>query len=150
MTNITDADRLEKLDKIMDELAERSTVEVIIVEGTRDIEALRKLEVGGNIRSLQIGNSIVNFCEHLSAEYERFIILTDWDRKGGQFANLLRKAIESCGARYDDSVRANIARLTKKSVKDVQGLPGFIESLRKSVERNSFAKRSIRRTNRKY
>lgn len=150
MTKITDADRLDKLDKIVDELAERSRLEVIIVEGTRDIDALRKLDVDGNIRSLQVGNSIMNFCEQLSSEYERFIILTDWDRKGGQFANLLRKAIESCGARFDDSVRANIARLTKKSIKDVQGLPGFIESLRKSVERNSFSKRSVRRADRKY
>ncbi|HDP96846.1 MAG TPA: hypothetical protein ENN25_04040 [Euryarchaeota archaeon] len=150
MTSITDADRLDRLEKIIDELAERSRVEVIVVEGMRDIEALRKLAVFGNIRSLQVGNSVMNFCEHLSKEYERFIIMTDWDRKGGQFAHLLRKAIESCGARYDDSLRANIARLTKKSVKDVQGLPGFIESLQKAVERNAFAKRSLRRTNRKY
>lgn len=130
---ISEAERLEKLEKIVDELIERSHDEPIIVEGSRDVKALRDLGVDGMIRAVNTGSSIVNFCEALSSEHGRFIILTDWDRKGGQIAHQLERGLESCDVKHDLSPRANIARLTKKEIKDVEGLPGFIRRLQKSV-----------------
>lgn len=133
---MSDADRLEQLEKVIDEMRERSRQEVIIVEGQRDIQALKSLGIDGNIHSIQRGRSIMNLCESLSGEFAGFIILTDWDRKGGQFANLLRKGFEACGRRYDDKIRAQIARLVKKEVKDVEGLPTLFENLQAAVAHN--------------
>ncbi len=130
---ISEAERLEKLEKIIDDLIERSSDEPIIVEGSRDVKALRDLGVAGMIVAVNTGNSIVNFCESMSSEHDRFIVLTDWDRKGGQIAHQLERGFESCDVKRDMSVRANIARLTKKEIKDVEGLPGFIRRLQKSV-----------------
>jgi 5S rRNA maturation endonuclease (ribonuclease M5) len=130
---ISEAERLDKLEKIVDDLIERSSDEPIIVEGSRDVKALRDLGVEGMIQAVNTGNSIVNLCESLSSEHDRFIILTDWDRKGGQIAHQLERGFESCDVKRDMSVRANIARLTKKEIKDVEGLPGFIHRLQKSV-----------------
>lgn len=130
---ISEAERLDKLEKIVDDLIERSSDEPIIVEGSRDIKALRALGVEGMIRAVNTGSSIVNLCESLSSEHDRFIILTDWDRKGGQIAHQLKRGFESCDVRHDMLVRANIARLTKKEIKDVEGLPGLIRRLQKSV-----------------
>jgi 5S rRNA maturation endonuclease (ribonuclease M5) len=130
---ISEAERLEKLEKIIDDLVERSSDEPIIVEGSRDIKALRDLGVEGMIIAVNTGNSIVNFCESMSSEHDRFIVLTDWDRKGGQIAHQLERGFESCDAKHDMSVRANVARLTKKEIMDVEGLPGFIRRLQKSV-----------------
>jgi 5S rRNA maturation endonuclease (ribonuclease M5) len=130
---ISEAERLEKLERIVDDLIERSSDEPIIVEGSRDIKALRDLGIEGMIRAVNTGSSIVNLCESLSSEHDRFIILTDWDRKGGQIAHQLDRGFESCDVKRDMSVRANIARLTKKEIKDVEGLPGFIRRLQKSV-----------------
>lgn len=135
----SEAERLERLERIIAELTERSRSEVIIVEGSRDIQAMKVLGIDGMVRAAHTGNSIMNLCESLSAKHDRFIILTDWDRKGGQFAHLLRKGLKSCGAKYDDTIRAQIARLSKKEIKDVEGLPTYLENLRKSVERNPFS-----------
>jgi 5S rRNA maturation endonuclease (ribonuclease M5) len=130
---ISEAERLDKLEKIIEDLIERSSNEPIIVEGSRDVKALRDLGVEGMILAMNTGSSIVNLCESLSSEHDRFIILTDWDRKGGQIAHQLERGLESCDVKHDMSVRANIARLTKKEIKDVEGLPGFIRRLQKSV-----------------
>lgn len=130
---ISEAERLDKLEKIIEDLIERSSEELIVVEGSRDVKALRDLGVEGMIRAVNTGSSIVNLCESLSSEHDRFIILTDWDRKGGQIAHQLDRGFESCDVKRDMSMRANIARLTKKEIKDVEGLPGFIYRLQKSV-----------------
>lgn len=146
----SDQERLEQLEKIIAELIERSHEELIMVEGIRDIQALRSLGIDGNVRAIQTGNSVINLCESLSSEFSRFIILTDWDRKGGQFAHLLRKAIEACGARHDDVPRTLIARFTKKEVKDVEGLPRYIETLRRAVFGNRCSDDVISGDPRKY
>ena len=129
----TDAERLEKLEKLVEELIERAESEPIIVEGSRDARALREIGIGGHVKILNAGVGIINFCEALSAEHDSFIILTDWDRKGGQIAHQLERGFESCDVKRDMLVRANIARLTKKEIKDVEGLPGFIRRLQRSV-----------------
>jgi 5S rRNA maturation endonuclease (ribonuclease M5) len=130
---ISEAERLEKLEKIVEELVDRSKDEPIIVEGSRDVRALRDLGVDGMIRIVNTGSSIMSLCESLSSEHDRFIILTDWDRKGGQIAHQLDRGFESCDAKRDMGIRANIARLAKKEIKDVEGLPGYMARLRKSV-----------------
>jgi len=130
---ISDAERLEKIEELLEELAERSQSEPIIVEGLRDVRALRNLGVDGLVQIVNTGSSIMNLCESLSSEHDRFIILTDWDRKGGQIAHQLDRGLEACDAKRDMETRANIARLSKKEIKDVEGLPGYISRLRKSV-----------------
>lgn len=130
---ISEAERLEKLERLIDDLIDRSPEEPIIVEGSRDVHALRELGIDGIVQAVNTGSSIMNLCESLSSEHDRFIILTDWDRKGGQIAHQLDRGLESCDAKRDMDIRASIARLSKKEIKDVEGLPGYIRRLRKSV-----------------
>src|SRR5512136_3029957 len=117
---IAEAERLEKLEKIVEELALRSHDEPIVVEGSRDVRSLRELGIDGKVFTVNTGSSIMNLCESLCSEHDRFIILTDWDRKGGQIAHQLDRAFESCDAKRDMDARAEIARLTKKEIKDVE------------------------------
>jgi len=130
---ISEADRLEKLERLVEDLVERSPSEPIIVEGSRDVRALREIGVEGIVKPVNTGIGIINFCEALSAEHDKFIILTDWDRKGGQIAHHLQIGFESVDAKYDSQVRAQMAMLAKKEIKDVESLPSYLERLRKSV-----------------
>jgi 5S rRNA maturation endonuclease (ribonuclease M5) len=130
---ISEAERLEKLEKIVAELIERSESEPIIVEGVRDVRALREIGVEGLVKQVNTGAGIINFCEALAAEYDRFIILTDWDRKGGQIAHHLMIGFESVDVKYDSQLRARMAMLAKKEVKDVESLPSYLDRLRKSL-----------------
>ncbi|MEM2839094.1 MAG: toprim domain-containing protein [Thermoplasmata archaeon] len=133
----SEAERLEMLEEMIEELERRSASEPIIVEGPRDVRAMRELGITGIVKSINTGNSLVNFCAALAAEHDRFIIMTDWDRKGGHIAQLLRKGFEAADAKYDDALRRKIANLTKKELKDIEGFPAYLDRLRKSVEHRS-------------
>jgi 5S rRNA maturation endonuclease (ribonuclease M5) len=130
----SDEERLEMLEELIEELELRGASEPIIVEGPRDVKAMRAVGITGMIIPINTGNSLVNFCATLAAEYRKVIILTDWDRKGGHLAQLLRKGFEAADAKYDELPRRKIASLTRKELKDIEGLPAYIDRLRKTVE----------------
>ena len=121
---------LTNLEEILDELDEASKIMPIIVEGLKDRMALRSLNVNGYVVILNDGESVLNTCENLSKKWGAAIIFTDWDTKGGQLAKSLMESLGNCGISYDTEYRANISRLVKKDIKDVEGLPKLIQRLR--------------------
>lgn len=119
----------EDLERILDELMEKNRTAPIIVEGEYDRRALRALGVGGDIRAVNRGTSVLALCESLAADHREAIILTDWDVRGGRIARQLRDTLEACGVRYDDTLRARLAVLCRKDIKDVESLHGFVERI---------------------
>ena len=124
------SERLEKIVKILEELEDVSIRSPIVVEGIRDVEALRRLGIEKNVTNLSKGISLFALCEQLSRSWEEVILLTDWDKKGGRIARKLKDALEANGARAVEDYRARLAILVKKEVKDVESLPTYIERLR--------------------
>lgn len=127
------AERLEELEHLLAELVERSTGEPIVVEGPKDREALRALGIRGEIVLLNTGNSVLHTAEGLARRAPSVILLPDWDYRGGQLCRLLRRGIEASGGRFDDHVRMRLVQLTKKEIKDIEGLPGFLRRLRREA-----------------
>lgn len=56
-----------------------------------------------------------------------FILLTDWDRKGGQLARRLREAGKACGLKADSEFRRRLAFYTGSQIRCVEDLPGFFK-----------------------
>ena len=123
-------ERLEHLLKVLEELETLSEEMPIIVEGMRDIDALKSLGISNNVVSLSKGMSIFAFCERLAREWDAVLILTDWDRKGGRLARKLREALMANGAKPVETVRTQLAFLAKKDIKDIESLPTFVRRLR--------------------
>lgn len=123
-------ERLEQVEKVLSQLQDLSETTPIIVEGLRDIAALKRMGITRNVISLGKGDSIFNFSENLSRTTRRAIILTDWDRKGGQLARMLKEALMANGVIANDNIRAKLGILSKKEVKDIESMPAFIERLR--------------------
>lgn len=123
------------MDKVLDELRELSESVPVIVEGRRDVQALRRLGITRNVRALHEGSSIMTFCESIAREHARAVVLTDWDKRGGRLARNLKDGLEANGVSTVEKIRTQIVILSKKEVKDVEGLPTFIERLRVSVGR---------------
>jgi dTMP kinase len=123
-------ERLEQIEKVLSQLQDLSETTPIIVEGLRDIAALKRMGITRNVISLGKGDSIFNFSEILSRTTRRAIILTDWDRKGGQLARMLREALMANGVIANDNIRAKLGILSKKEVKDIESMPAFVERLR--------------------
>ena len=106
----------------------------VIVEGERDVKALRALGLSGKVLPLNLGVPIFNLAESLSRDHRSVIILTDWDHRGGQLCRLLRDALEANGVRYDVELRARLTYLCRKDIKDVESLDRHVERLSLQVD----------------
>ena len=129
------AETLERMTGLLEELDEASLTIPIIVEGRKDKEALRDLGIKGRIIILNDGHSVLGTCEELAKTDTIAMILTDWDRRGGQLARSLMDSLEACDMKHETDFRAKMSYLTKKEIKDVEGLPGFMRRLRQTVGR---------------
>ncbi len=115
---------------ILDKLEDASSSMPIVVEGLKDVEAMRKLGLKDNVVSLGKGLTVFAFSERLSKRHASAVILTDWDRKGGKLARMLKDAFGANGVKADTDLRAKLVLLTKKDIKDIESLPRYVERLR--------------------
>jgi len=122
-------ERLEELEKLFEELEELSETTPVIVEGARDVAALKRMGITKNVIALHKGVSIFSFCEDLSRRSSVAIVLTDWDRRGGMLARMLRDGLKANGVETNDYIRTRIVILSKKEIKDIESMPTFIERL---------------------
>jgi dTMP kinase len=127
---LTVEERLEQLEKVLQNLEDLSEETPIIVEGVRDRNALKRLGIMKNVLTLNRGVSIFSFCEDIARNWKEAVVLTDWDRRGGQLARMLKDGLEANGVKVNDSVRMHIVLLSKKEVKDIESLPTFIDRLK--------------------
>lgn len=120
----------EDLEKALLDLREENKSIPILVEGDKDIEALRKLDINGTILSVNMGMSITNFCDRLVQEFKDIIILTDWDRRGGHLCHTIRKNLKgriNCNIRYREVFAKNAM------IRTVEGLPSWIRTMREKL-----------------
>lgn len=118
---------IEDLEKIIDELGEENRSIPIIVEGKKDIEALRKLDISGSIISVNAGVNLIDFCDKIAQEHTDIIILTDWDRKGGYLCRTIKKNLEgrvNCNTKYRELFAKNAM------IRTLEGLPSWLETMR--------------------
>ncbi len=128
-----DRERLEAIEHILDELREREPGIVIIVEGDRDVASLSALDVPPPIVKLNQGVSLLNLCEELAREHDAFIVLTDWDRKGGQLASHLERHFRGTGANVDVDTRRRLKMTLPYQIHDIESIDGHVERLRAAV-----------------
>jgi len=126
-------ERLRQLGVLLDEMAERPSDQVILVEGRRDVSGLNLLGVHGEMIQVQSCDGILGVAEQLAREGKTAIILTDWDRKGGQLCRLLKHYLACSAVPFDDEKRARLARIAKGEIKDVESLPSYFSRLVKEA-----------------
>ena len=131
---MNEEERLEKLQDVLDRLSELSADHVILVEGKKDVSALANLGINGVIYCVQSGGGPVKAAEYVWKSGKEAIILTDWDGRGGNLAHKLRENLHSLGVGYDDSIRSDLAFLTRMYSKDVESLDSVFELLQDKTE----------------
>jgi 5S rRNA maturation endonuclease (ribonuclease M5) len=122
---------LEEIEEALLELHEDSKVIPIIVEGNKDITALRKLEIPGEIIRFNKGQSVADFCDMIAQRHRKIILLTDWDWRGGRLCLSIKKHLENrvaCNLRYREVFAKRCPCRT------VEGLPSWIATLRKKIK----------------
>lgn len=100
---------------------------VILVEGTRDRSALVGLGVRAPIRIVHGGLSLADLAASLTGRSRRVVILTDWDRSGGQLAHRLEMLVGDGRHRVDLETRRDLARALRGELVHVEGLLRWTE-----------------------
>ncbi len=126
-----DCERLQKIQEILDDLADRAgRGAIILVEGRRDKASLEALGIRGTI-AMASQKQLLNLTESLSRQNDDIIVLSDWDERGEEVARRAEVFLKSNGARPDCGPRKKLRLLTKKEVADVESLHGYMERLRR-------------------
>jgi 5S rRNA maturation endonuclease (ribonuclease M5) len=128
-----DRERLEAIEKVLDDLKDRGPDVAVIVEGGRDVAALKTLDVPEPIEKINVGSSLLNFCEDLARQYDSFILLTDWDPKGKELAGKLERLLRSTGSIVDVDLRRRLGRLLPYQLHEVESLDGHVLRMRALV-----------------
>lgn len=132
---ISTGDRLREFDLVLEDLNELDPQSVILIEGRKDRMALTIMGINHETREVQNEGGVFALTESLAKEGRTAVILTDWDRTGGQIARNLRNALSANSVPYDDSIRARLSRICRKDIKDVESLPSFYSRLVTESER---------------
>ncbi|MEM3761015.1 MAG: toprim domain-containing protein [Candidatus Bathyarchaeia archaeon] len=126
----------EKILQILGQLAEETEKGTpIIVEGKRDIETLKVLNVEGKIISAKTGGKTLldTISELEKTQTQKVILLLDFDRRGKELTKNLIKHLERMGIEVNLQFWRELLGLVGKELKDVEGLATYIETLKKKI-----------------
>lgn len=101
----------------------------VIVEGRRDLLALRALGLPGPV-IMASRRSALHLADDAARTYPHIILLTDWDEKGDEMCENIERHLRSAGCRPDGDIRSRIKKLVKKEIKDVESLSHYAEKMR--------------------
>ena len=144
MSNHGLEERLEEVEGLLEDLiAANEDGRAVLVEGEKDVAALRALGLEGEIVRVKGASTVFAVCESVAKAHRAVIILVDWDRGGGRLAALLQDALDANGLRYDLTFRRDLARATKKEVVHVEGLAAYVGKLRRAARREPTHRRHV-------
>jgi 5S rRNA maturation endonuclease (ribonuclease M5) len=127
----------EEVAQVLSSLVEESAKGTpILVEGKKDVAALRALGVEGPIVTAKTGGkSYLDVALGLeNSKTSKVILLLDFDRRGKQGTNRLRQNLEHAGIEVDLQFWRALLGSVGKDVQCVEGLSAYLEKLRAKTE----------------
>lgn len=127
-----DLERAERLREVIEALCEINRHFPVVVEGKRDLQALRRLGLTGEIIPLHQGKGLYDFSEELAEKFSRVIVLLDWDAKGEK---LFRSLTENLHGHWEEyaAFRELLRMLCQKDIKDIESIPALLLRLEAGV-----------------
>ena len=118
---------IQVADKLLEDLRDPSADFVVVVEGKKDVEALRRLGIL-RVEMLNRYPGVVDLADALAERgVRRAVILTDFDRTGRQLASKIGAALLSAGIHVDWRARRRVRQLFRATY--VENLDKIVESL---------------------
>ena len=131
---MNDADRLEALEGILDELQDMCDTHIALIEGNKDRRALDNLGLC-DLRSIEVQREggPLRAAESVSKTGLKAIILTDWDDRGNRIERELRIQLDALCISYDTDIRSRLRDICIKDIKDVESLDSLYKRLKTVV-----------------
>ncbi len=95
LSGILQESTIKHIEKLITKLKILNQELPIIVEGSNDSEALKKIGFSGKIITYNIGVSTAEFVENISQNYKKVILLMDFNRKGLELLKYLKNFFEA-------------------------------------------------------
>ena len=129
--------KLESLIYVLEHLSQEVKSGVpIIVEGSKDLHALHKLNISGTVICIKNSGKILP--DLLDAvQNKSVIVLVDFDEEGIILVKIISTYLEKMGVKVNLTFWRRLKALLKRNVKDVEGLPSYLKSLKKRVGQSS-------------
>ena len=125
--------KLESLLKILHRLNQKAGKGVpIIVEGKNDLVALSKLGVKGEVICVKNSSQIIVDVLD-SVQSKEVILFVDFDYAGVSLAKDVSRYLEGKSIKVDSVFWRKIGSLVRRDVRDVEGLPSYLEKLKKRI-----------------
>jgi 5S rRNA maturation endonuclease (ribonuclease M5) len=126
----------EKILQILNALAEESAKGTpIIVEGKKDVEALRVLGVEGTLVSVKTGGKsfldVVSEIEQMGAS--EVILFLDFDRRGKEGTKRLKQHLERAKIKPNVKFWHALSALVGKEIQCIESLTAYLDTLRAKV-----------------
>ena len=129
-------EKQEKIQKILTALAEDSAKGTpIVVEGKKDLEALRSLDMNGPVLTIKTGGKsfVQAFREIEKTGAREVILLLDFDRRGREGTSRLKQSLE--GLRIKPHIRfwRDLYALVGREIQCVESLTSYLETLQRKA-----------------
>lgn len=123
----SDEERLERLERWLERFREEADAATVVVEGSRDLEALARLGIGGHQVAVHKGRGLEYVVEELCLAPQPVILLVDWDRTGSR---LHARMVDELRARVrlDTDTRRRLVALVH--VRSFEEVPAELAALR--------------------
>ncbi len=128
--------KAERLTKLLEKLAAESAKGIpFVVEGQKDVGALRQLNIEGKIVSSKTsGKSFVDMLTEIEAlNVREVILLLDFDRRGVEWTRRLKQHLEKTKIKPNLTFWNELYGLVGRDLKDIEGLPAYLETLKKKI-----------------
>ena len=125
--------KLERLTEILDKLSAKIVLGTpVLVEGKKDVQALRRLNILGTMITIKDSGKVL---EDLLYEFQgpEVIAFVDFDKHGTELTKEILCHMERRRIRVNTVFWRKTRALVRRDVKDVEGLPSYLERLKKKT-----------------
>ncbi len=131
--------RLEEIWRVLEDLKMRMTEgTLVIVEGQKDVESLRRIGADGKILPVKAsGRSLLAALREIERwRSKEVILLMDFDRRGRELTMQMARNLEMMKIKPDLTFWRRLLSLLGRDVKDIESLARYIETLSEKTGKN--------------
>ncbi|RME66859.1 MAG: hypothetical protein D6778_04070 [Nitrospirae bacterium] len=125
---MTPSERFQLLLRSLEALKEINLSVPIVVEGKRDLKALRMMGFKGEIIIVHRGKPLYEFSEALLQRASSFVLLIDWDQRGEKLYQRLSDLMEGHFEEFAH-FRQQIINASEGEIYEIEDLPLLLEKL---------------------
>jgi 5S rRNA maturation endonuclease (ribonuclease M5) len=123
----------EKIVEVLDALACKSSQGTpIVVEGKKDLDALRSFDIAGPVLTFKTGGkSFIDAVGEIEAtRATTIILLLDFDRRGKEATNQIKQYLERAKIKVELKYWRTLQALLRHDVQSIEGLTSYVATLR--------------------